>query len=827
MARSRQQVDIVLRGRDEVSGKLNNVQGSLNKLKTAVKAFAALMAAKKIAEMGTAGAKFNHQLVQINKNTEEAIRKIKEMQDASGGVFSKTDLANFLAIQKRLNVELDFSGEELRKLDAQFTTMGLDGGQALTQMVKAVARGRAGFLQTSLGIQNVTKALDALAKSHGVASSSMLDTSIVSRFMVGKIKTTIGDMTAASSENMEGGEAFDAAMSDAMLSLSRALAGLAPAFRGIAELIEMVADALGPIIDSAGDVLVGAFKALFAILEPVVFLLDKMTALVSGMLYPLRKISQWVGDGFSEAAHLIGGTLGGLGDAWDHWLGRTNKLSEQARKTAIELDNEVREIINTRRVETGEVQRTTAAVQKLIELERDHANAMRSITKLRIDMRIKQVKANLKLAKTEQERGQLALDLEFLIAERAEANHGKRLEALEKEEAKIKKIEDDRVKASVGEREDFKTLEKLRTQAAREQLKNEERFKKLGGEILFFENERGEVVKSYVSTEKRGTAHRVQVLKPLAQALAKFEETRTSAMLEQAKIREEETNKIKSELAPTYAELESARQASTELVQAELADLDNLLNKELGISKEVRRQAVDRRDLLDVVGLTLKEAERQFDLVRSETDLARELLEIRHQIADIPTDLEDPEAQASAQKQILTLTKQSREALDSLVDARGNATLEASRELRILKLENDEEKARVRLIHQEQDIRETLRKTREQTRAAAARFPDMAPALNAAQEALERELETRMQILTVQKDQLEKQIAMAEAEEALQANLRLWADSASGVGQYNQAAGAVLGTTGKLIEADKKRTKAGKLSSDAYVTGLDAIGSGL
>lgn len=827
MARSRQQVDIVLRGRDQVSGKLKAVNSSMSKLKTAVKAFAAVMAAKKITEMGTAGAKFNHQLVQINKNTDEAIGRIKEMQAASGGVFSKTDLANFLAIQKRLNVELTFSGDELRKLDAQFTTMGLDGGQALTQMTKAIARGRAGFLQTSLGIQNVTKDLDALAKSQGVASSSMLDSSVISEFMVGKIKATVAGMSAASSENMEGWEAFEASMSDAMLSVSLALSGLAPAFRGIAELLELVADAAGPIIKSVGEVLVGAFKTLFALLEPVVFLLDKMTTLVSGLLFPLQKIMTSIGDGFADISEQLTGTFRGLGDAWDHWLGRTNALSEKARKTAIEIDNEVREIINTRRVETGEVRRTFEAVQKLIELERDHSKAMVQISKIRIGIRVKQVKEALKLAKTEEERLSLTADLELLVAERAQNLHDTRIKGFDKEAEKLEKLEDERIKIAVNKRTDFVELQKLQERAAREQLKNEERFESLGGKVTLHLNERGEAVKSYLATEKRGISHKVQVLQPLERALAKNEQSRTAALEEQAKIRLEETARIKADMAPAFEELRISREASKELAEAQLSNIDGLLNKELGISREVKRQITDRREGLEISGITLDQARRQFDLQRSETGLARELLELKHQMADLPAATGDPEADKVRQLQVLTLTKQTRQAVADLVDQRGNATLTAARELHVLRLGTAEEKERARLLHQEQDVRETLRKTREQTRQDAARFPDMAPSLNAAQAALERELESRLMILGVQKEQLEKTEMRAKAEESLHESLRLWSDSASSVSQYNKQAGAVLGTTGKLIEADSQRTKAGKLSSKAYVTGLDAIGTGL
>ena len=825
MARSRQQVDIVLRGRDEVSGKLKAVNGSMDKLKTALKAFAAIMAAKKLADMGTAGATFNHQLVQINKNTDEAIRKIKAMQDASGGVFSKTDIANFLATQKRLGVELEFSGAELRKLDAQFTTLGLDGGAALKKMVLAVAKGKAGFLQTSVGIQNVSRDLDRLAKSEGVASSAMLSTGQLRTFMIDKIKGHLAGLDEASSTNMGAWEAFDAALSDAMLALSRALAPLGPAFQGVAEVIEAVAEAAAPLIVAVGELLHGAFKVLFAIMTPVVETLKAMGNLISWLLTPLKQFVGIVGAGFEQVSGLIGGTLSGLGDAWDKMLGRTNALSARILTQAIELDNEIKEVINTRRVETQEVKRTFEAVQALTKLEKDHASILLKITKTRSDIRIKALKARLKITTDEQEIQGIRADLELLVSERSEQAHKVRLAGIDKEREKLNKLRDERIKQSTEGREDYQTIEGLLRRVNEQTAKAEERAKAVRIETTFWANEQGEVRKTYVETSD-SISEAIQTQRPVIKALELLDRRRAELQARRAKIVDAEAARINEDMIPGYQDLTAAAEASLDLAKTELTTIDQIVNKEMGITREVKRQAVARRDSAGSSQLSLKTTTRELELQAAQTDLARALLAIKYKMQDLPVP-EGDDALLATMNATALLHREQKQALDDIIGARGDSLLAAERELAILGLATGHEKEIVGLKHQEQDIREAIRRTQAQTARDIAAHPDMAPQLEAAQSSLERELGTRLQILAMTKDQLETQKAQADAQERLQNSLAIWSSSASAVSSYNQQAGAVLATTSGLIEAEGMRTKAGKLSTKAYTSGIDAIGSGL
>jgi hypothetical protein len=108
----------------------------------------ALMAFKAQAEEAAA---LRFKISRLGEGFLETSDQIRKLRRESDGVFSTQQLADFMTLQKELNVDLGLTGDDLAKLDARFTALGRDATSGFKALVEEVKKG-GGEQLVALGI---------------------------------------------------------------------------------------------------------------------------------------------------------------------------------------------------------------------------------------------------------------------------------------------------------------------------------------------------------------------------------------------------------------------------------------------------------------------------------------------------------------------------------------------------------------------------------------------------------------------------------------------------------------------------------------------------
>jgi hypothetical protein len=603
MGRFGQRLTTVADGAGKLAAKLGGLRGGLV-------VAAAAMAVAGMKRLGEEGAVLEAQLSRLGGTAGEARERIEALAKDAGGVFSVKDLAKFEAKQKELGISIAFSGEELEKLDARFTALGRNGGQALDQVAEALASGRTGTLKRLGLVRDLEIAWKEAADAQGKAISELTDAE-KSAITLANMRDQIRGISTESGSSVAAFERLSASMSDAMTAIQMALApvgkALAPLgdmLKSLAEIIELV---LGPVVSLLSD----AFGALF---EAVGFVL--------GLLRDGVKM-------------LTGGLARAFGLAEKSAQDFTKEIQAQA-KAAQATDRALDALAKTTDTLSG--------------LQDAAADALR----LNVEGEIKRAEAVLASGKalTEEEKAQLAVNRAFLDSSKISDTYAKKQRAIAKtlteaekdlkfNEAGLRAIQQAHLDGTIS----IDTYVKASGSIGSANAALSGKIAQLRGEYDKLAVSAGTALDNIGGDKPKGrrsggatAAQRIEFARKeleILQATGEVQKARLQNELDIAQLKAgfRGSGKSKDEQAALLA-VERARgmQSYLDAVRA-AAEAEAALvrvQKESGTNETTRREEQARRVVL---------IERQLELLKVESDRERELLRAEHQRQDALSDL--------------------------------------------------------------------------------------------------------------------------------------------------------------------------------------------
>tara|TARA_R110000765_G_scaffold231815_2_gene335196 strand:- start:92 stop:2587 length:2496 start_codon:yes stop_codon:yes gene_type:complete len=295
------------------------------------KAAGIVMIGAAIQRTAKAGALLESRIESLDGSFNEAMKRIRDLSEASNGAFSMPELVDAESKINAFNIGMKLTPKVLKNIQGRAAQMGISTTKALDDIILGLSRGSRKILDNVGLIVSQTEANKQYSRQLGKTVDDLSDherrTAFLNLAMKELEKTTMV-MTTSYSSSVES----SSMMSDAWAEMQLAFAPLTLMFRPLAKMVMDIAKAVGSFLKPV-------FYALSLILTAI---LNPLAQVVGAFGLMFRALMELLKKGLSP---LLGGLekllriFGGLGIASQEANADNKKLAKSSEELADETKN--------------------------------------------------------------------------------------------------------------------------------------------------------------------------------------------------------------------------------------------------------------------------------------------------------------------------------------------------------------------------------------------------------------------------------------------------------------------------------------------------------